>query len=81
MDPLDAVKNSGFVFPSAAYLFGAFMYGVFGIAAFRYGKKMTQISTMLIGIALMVFPYFVSSTWLMYLVGAVLCGALYWFRD
>lgn len=67
--------------PSGGYLFGALMFGVIGFAAFRYGKKAGQTNPMLIGVALMLYPYFVSATWLMVLIGAALCGALYWFRE
>jgi hypothetical protein len=67
--------------PSGAYLFGALLFSLIGFAAFRYGKKVTSMATMLIGIALMLYPYVVSETWVLYLVGAGLCGALYWFRD
>lgn len=33
-----------------------------------------------IGLALMLYPYAVSDTRLLYLVGAALCGTIYWFR-
>jgi hypothetical protein len=29
------------------------------------------------GVALMLYPYVISETWLLYLVGAALCAALY----
>jgi hypothetical protein len=36
-----------------------------GFVAFMYGRKMKRLPQMLAGIALMVFPYFVSNIWLM----------------
>jgi len=36
---------------------------------------------MVIGIALMVFPYFVDRLWLVYVVGCALCVGLYVFRE
>jgi hypothetical protein len=65
--------------PSGAYLFGACLFSLIGFAAFRYGKKTANMATVAIGIGLMVYPYAVSSTWLLYLAGAALCAALYWF--
>jgi drug/metabolite transporter (DMT)-like permease len=36
---------------------------------------------MAIGLVLMVYPYFVSQTWLLYAIGAALCIGLYGLRD
>ena len=62
-------------------MFGSFLFSLIGFAAFRYGKKTANMATMLIGIVLMVYPYIVPETWMLYLAGTALCGALYWFRD
>jgi hypothetical protein len=70
-----------FSMPSPAVLFAGLIFGVIGLAAFTYGRKATRWQTMLIGFLLMVFPYFIDSTWLLYGVGAALTGALFVFRD
>lgn len=67
--------------PSPAALFASLLFGVLGFAAFRYGKKQALLPPMGIGIALMVYPYFVSQTWLIYAIGCVLCGGLFVLRD
>jgi hypothetical protein len=67
--------------PSPANLFGSLMFGVIGFAAFMYGKKMAGLRAMLIGVALMVVPYFIDPTWLLYTVGTALTAALFVFRD
>lgn len=66
--------------PSPANLFAMLIFGIVGLAAFRYGKKIHSGMPMIIGVALMVYPYFVTQTWLLYAVGIALCGALYWLR-
>jgi hypothetical protein len=66
--------------PSAAALFGSLMFGIIGIAAFRYGKKSAMLMPMILGIVLMVFPYFVPQTWLLYAIGAALTFAVWFFR-
>jgi hypothetical protein len=33
-----------------------------------------------LGVALMLYPYAVGSTWLLYLVGCALCAAIWWIR-
>ena len=57
------------------------IFGAVGFVAFVYGKKNTLWRTMIIGIALMVYPYFVSGTTVLYLVGIVLTLALYFWKE
>ena len=66
-----------FTWPTPAYLFGAIVFGLAGMAAFRYGRKSGQARPVWIGVALMVFPYLVSSTAWLYVIGAALCAALF----
>jgi hypothetical protein len=80
MDELKMIQDAGFAWPSPAYLFGALLFGIVGFAAYRYGKKTQHIAPRGIGLALMLYPYLISQTWLLYLVGAALCGALYFYR-
>jgi hypothetical protein len=71
----------GFVMPSAAYLFASIVFSTVGFAAFMYGKKSLSWKTMSLGVALMVYPYFIEQTWLVYVVGIILSVALYFWRD
>ena len=70
-----------FILPSAAELFASILFSTIGFAAFMYGKKSAHFQPMLVGVALMIYPYFISGTALLYGVGIVLCAALYWWRD
>ena len=76
-DSLAALEVLGFTLPSTAYLIGAVLFGVVGYVAYRYGKKMSLPATKWIGIALMLYPYAISVTWLLYVVGAGLCVGAY----
>ena len=67
--------------PTPAALFGLIVFGAIGLAAFLYGKKNAVWAPALIGLVLMVYPYFVAETWMLYAIGGGLCVALYWFRD
>ncbi len=67
--------------PSPALLFAAFAFGLIGLVAFTVGRKKALWGPMVIGLALMVFPYFVSGTGWTYAVGSALCLALYFWRD
>ncbi len=66
--------------PSPAALFGSLIFGVVGIAAFRYGKRSALPVPMILGIVLMGFPYFVPQTWLLYTIGSALTSAVWFFR-
>ena len=62
-------------------LIGGFLFSAVGFVAFVYGKKMALLRPMLLGIVLMVYPYFVSDTRLLYGIGAVLTAALFVFKE
>ena len=65
---------------SAAQLFLGLLLGSVGLAFFVYGRKQRAIVPLLCGVALMVFPYFVSNTGLLVAVGAALMAVPYFFR-
>lgn len=67
--------------PSYANLFGALLFGTVGFAAFVYGKKNAGWKPMVLGAGLMVYPYFIEATWLLYVIGVVLTAGLYFWRD
>ena len=66
---------------TAAKIFAWIIFGVIGMAVFMYGKKARHAKSTFIGIALMGYPYFVNNTIGLYLIGALLCIALYLFRE
>jgi hypothetical protein len=67
----------GFTLPSTAYLIGVVIFGIAGFVAYWYGKKKSLPAPKWIGIALMLYPYAISTTWLLYVVGAGLCVGAY----
>ena len=77
MDELSQLNAIGMTLPTPAYLAGAIFFGIVGFAAYRYGKKNAMPRPKWIGIALMLYPYAISQTWLLYGLGAALCAALY----
>jgi len=64
-----------------ANLIGGLLFGTIGLIAFIYGKRQSRFKTLGIGIALMAYPYFISDTAGVYLVGVVLVAALFIFHD
>lgn len=67
--------------PSSSSLFASILFSTIGFAAFVYGKKAMSWKPMAIGGALMGYTFFVSQTWLLYLVGLALSASLFVFRD
>ncbi|OIQ91395.1 hypothetical protein GALL_266690 [mine drainage metagenome] len=77
MDQLDTLKSLGLTLPSPAYLIGSVLFSIIGYAAYRYGKKASATTTKWLGVAIMVYPYAISTTWQLYAVGTALCVGLY----
>ncbi len=67
--------------PSPDRVFAMILFGAIGFAAFVYGKKSAAWKPMVLGIALMGYPYFISSPFLFYAVGVALTAALFFFRN
>lgn len=65
----------------AANVIGGLIFGSIGFVAFIYGKRMNLWKPMFCGLALMVFPYFVANTALLFVLGTAGSGALYFLRD
>jgi len=59
--------------------FWAFMFGAVGLGYFVYGKRQELLVPLVCGIVLMIYPYFVSGTVTIVLVGIVLMAIpFYW---
>jgi hypothetical protein len=62
MDDLNILGALGLTFPTPAYLIGAILFGIIGIAAYRDGKKTSRRYPKWIGVGLMLYPYAASQT-------------------
>ncbi len=77
MNELKQLESLGLVLPSPAYIFGAILFGIIGWIAFRRGKKASIAVLTWTGVALMLYPYGVSDTWMLWLIGIALSGLVY----
>lgn len=59
MDTVSQLQSMGLSLPSPAYIFGAILFS-------------------LLGVALMFYPYVVTNTVMLYVVGIALCAAAAW---
>jgi hypothetical protein len=80
MNDLKNLESLGITLPGPMYIFGAIAFGLLGYAAYRYGKRASLAAPKWIGVALMLYPYAISDTWLLYAVGTGLCIGLYIYR-
>lgn len=78
MDELKTLETMGLVLPSPAYIVGVIFFGIIGYLVFRRGRKSERSVLTWSGVALMLYPYAVPETWLMWVIGAVLCSWVYY---
>jgi len=62
--------------PTSLWL--AFVFGLIGYAAWRYGGKQQSLRHRLLGLSLMLFPYFVGEAWSLAAIGTALSVFLFW---
>ena len=77
MNELKALESLGLALPSPAYIVGAILFGIIGYLAYRRGKKADRPVLTWTGVALMLYPYAVPQTWLLWTIGLGLCGWVY----
>jgi len=63
---------------SVAGFFASFLVSTIGFSVFLYGKKQVRTPPLVIGIVMMVFPYFISAPAFVYGIGGALLAGL-WF--
>ena len=62
---------------SPGNIFVVILFSLVGMAAFRYGKVNSEPRPLVLGVALMVYGYFVSNVWISLAVGAVLTALIF----
>lgn len=81
MENIKQLEAMGSSLPTPAYIFGLILFGIFGYAAYRYGKRTSHNVCKWLGIILMLYPYAVSETWQLYAVGTMLTAGIFVFRQ
>ena len=62
-------------------IMGGIIFSIIGWYAFIYGKREKSVRPMVIGIVLMVYPYFIPNTLLFFIIGIALTAALFFWRE
>lgn len=63
-----------------SWLLWGLLFGSIGLGFFVYGRKQKAAVPMVCGLALMVFPYFISNTIVLVAIGAMLIAVPYFVR-
>ncbi len=58
----------------------AVIFGGIGLGFFTYGKRQKAVVPLIVGIALFIFPYFISNVYMLVLAGSVLVALPYFVR-
>ena len=53
------------------------MFGAIGLGFFTYGRRQKAVVPLLTGIALFIFPYFISNVYMLVIAGAALVALPY----
>jgi hypothetical protein len=61
-----------------SWLLWSMLFGSIGLGYFVYGKKQRLVAPLVCGLALMLYPWFVASTWWLVIIGAGL-SMIPWF--
>jgi hypothetical protein len=77
MNEIKQLESLGLVWPTPAYILGAILFGIIGWVAFRRGRQKSSTELIWTGVTLMLYPYAISDTWLLWLLGAALLGLVY----
>ena len=81
MMPDKATQDGLMASLSPGMIISGAVFGAFGLYAFNRGKKRQDALLIAIGIALLVYPWFVTNLLLNILIGGLLCGAFYYKRN
>lgn len=77
MEELKKLEALGLVLPSPVYMVGAIVFGIVGYISFRRGRKLSNSALTWTGVILMLYPYAVSQSWLLWAVGIALSCWVY----
>jgi predicted membrane protein len=65
---------------SASQIVWAVMFGAVGLGYFTYGRRQRAVVPLLAGIALFIFPYFISNVYILVVVGIAIVALPYFVR-
>lgn len=65
---------------TGSWLLWGMLFGAIGLGFFVYGRKQRRVVPLVCGLALMVFPYFVSNVFMLVIIGIALMAVPHFLR-
>jgi len=65
---------------ATSLLIWGIMFGAIGLGFFTYGRRQKAVVPLLAGIALFIFPYFISNVYMLVIAGTALVALPYFVR-
>ena len=62
---------------TAVNLIGGIIFSTIGLVSLIYGKKQSDIKAMIVGMILITYPYFITNTAALYVIGVILTAVLF----
>lgn len=62
-------------------LLAGFIFGTIGWGAYLFGRRLERWKPVTIGLALMIYPYFLTNRWLLWGTGVALLVTLWYHHD
>jgi hypothetical protein len=75
----DSVRR--WTMPDPSDLFAMLMFSIVGLLAFKRGKREVHLPHIIIGLVLMIYPWFVPAGLWLWAAGIVLTGLLFFYRE
>lgn len=66
---------------SASSLLAGFIFGVIGLSILRYGRRKADNRLVVVGLVMMIYPYFTRGVWADWGVGLGLCVLGFYLKD
>lgn len=71
----------GEIMNTTALLIWGIVFSSIGLGFFMYGKKEKNVVALISGLALLIYPYFISNTYLLVFIGIGLIAMPYFLKD
>lgn len=66
---------------STSSLFASLFVGCLGTGIFLYGKATSKLMPVMVGLAMGIYPFFITAVGPMLVIAGLMCGVLYYFRE
>ncbi|WP_413557291.1 hypothetical protein [Bdellovibrio sp. HCB209] len=78
ISPFEMMQTLGLDY-SVSALIGGTVFGIIGIYLYRKGRREGHSPNVWVGVSLMVYPLFVTSSLFTWTIGTLLCGVAYYY--